>query len=70
MRAAHALHFAAAPSFAVLALLNSGAGTEMLCLHAAAPLGGMDLMYGLMAVFHLAPWLKLLGRRRLDDRGW
>jgi hypothetical protein len=61
-RAATALRLAAAPTFAVLALLNSGAGTDMLCLHTASPLTGMSLMYGLMCVFHLAPWLGLIAR--------
>ena len=60
--AATALRLAAAPTFAVLALLNSGAGTDMLCLHTASPLTGMSLMYGLMCVFHLAPWLGLIAR--------
>jgi len=63
-RAANALRLAAAPVFAVLALLNSGAGTEMLCLHAGSPLGGMSLMYGLMCVFHLGPWLSLISQHR------
>ncbi|MDQ7249600.1 hypothetical protein [Dongia sedimenti] len=61
-RAAQVLRLAAAPTFAVLALLNSGAGTELLCLHAGAPLGGMSLMYGLMCIFHLTPWLGLIAR--------
>jgi hypothetical protein len=31
----------------------------------ASPLGGMVLMYGLMSLFHLAPWLRLVaGRQR------
>lgn len=60
--AAHVLRLAAAPTFAVLALLNSGAGTDMLCLHTASPLTSMSLMYGLMCVFHLAPWLGLIAR--------
>jgi hypothetical protein len=63
-RAVQALRLAAAPTFAVLALLNSGAGTEMLCLGAASPLNGMGLMYGLMFVFHLGPWLELRARHR------
>jgi hypothetical protein len=63
-RAAQALRLAAAPTFAVLALLNGGAGTDMLCLHAASPLEGMRLMYGLMCVFHCGPWLRLLAQHR------
>jgi hypothetical protein len=65
-RVADALRFAAAPTFAVLALL-SGDGADLLCLHASPPpelsLGGMSLMYGVMSAFHLGPWLKLLARR-------
>jgi hypothetical protein len=60
-RVADALRFAAAPTFAVLALL-SGGGADMLCLH-MSPLGGMSVMYGFMSAFHLGPWLKLLARR-------
>jgi hypothetical protein len=63
-RAAHALRLAAAPTFAVLALLTGGARTDMLCLTAGTPLDGMSLMYGLMCVFHLAPWLQGLAPDR------
>jgi len=65
--AADWLGLAAAPTFAVMALLTSvlGEGTDMMC--SAAPgvsqLGGMVPMYVLMSAFHLAPWLKLISRR-------
>lgn len=61
--AADFLRYAAAPVFGFLALPSSGAAPDMLCMQAASPFGGMNLMYGLMAAFHLAPWLKLLARR-------
>jgi hypothetical protein len=61
-RAAEALRFAAAPTFAVLALLNGGA-PSMHCMPGASPIDGMGLMYALMCVFHMAPWLALLSRR-------
>jgi hypothetical protein len=60
LRAAELLRFAAAPTFALLALL-SGGGSDMLCVHASS-LSGMSVMYGLMSAFHLGPWLRLLGR--------
>ena len=44
-----------------------GAGAPVaLCsaAHDAAPLSGMTIMYVLMCVFHLAPWLKLIHRRQ------
>ena len=62
------LGLAAAPTFAVMALLTSvsGDGADMICLtmHDASPLGGMAPMYLLMGVFHAAPWLRLISRRR------
>jgi hypothetical protein len=59
------LSLAAAPTFAMMALLTAlfGAGApDMLCsaMH-ASPLGGMVPMYLLMSAFHLAPWLRLIG---------
>ncbi len=68
--AADRLCLAAAPTFAIMALLTSvfgGGPADMLCSAApdASPLSGMVPMYLLMTVFHSAPWLKLiLGRRK------
>jgi len=62
-RAADWIGFAAAPTFAVLALLTDGT-PDMLCAagHGTAMLGGMSEMYLLMSAVHLAPWLKLIAR--------
>jgi hypothetical protein len=64
--AAEILYLAAAPTFAVMALLTwtLGGSPESLCsASGASPLGGMVPMYLLMSAFHTAPWLKLLARR-------
>ena len=71
--AAHWLSRAAAPTFAIIALLvgAGGSGTpDILCAaaHDASPLGGMAPMYWLMSAFHLAPWLKLISSRRSGIR--
>jgi hypothetical protein len=63
------LSLAAAPSFAIMALLTGtqdGGMPEMLCsaAHDASPLTGMVPMYVLMSAFHLAPWLKLIANWR------
>jgi len=62
------LGLAAAPTFAVMALLAClpGAGADMMCsaAHGVSPLSGMVPMYVLMSAFHLAPWLKLSSRQR------
>ena len=63
------LSLAAAPTFAIMALLTgvlSGCPMDMLCsgAHDASSLGGMVPMYVLMSAFHLAPWLKLVAGRR------
>jgi hypothetical protein len=58
------LGLAAAPTFAVLALWTGvfGGQPDMLCsaMGSASPLNGMALMYALMSIFHVAPWLRLL----------
>lgn len=59
---------AAAPTFAVMALLSclpAGNPHEMICsvMRHAAPLNGMAWMYLLMSAFHTVPWLKLITRR-------
>jgi hypothetical protein len=67
--AADWLHLAAAPTFAIMALLTGvlgGGGSDMLCSAArsAWPLSGMVPMYALMSAFHASPWLKLIASRR------
>jgi len=67
--AADWLCLAAAPSFAIMALITGvlGVGSpQMLCsaVQNASPLSGMVPMYVLMSAFHSAPWLKLISSRR------
>jgi hypothetical protein len=60
------LSLAASPTFALLALHEVMRGDDALhLLCAGAGLGGMRLMYGLMAMFHLGSWLRLLQSRAL-----
>ena len=71
--AADWLCLAAAPTFAIMALLTAVLGSgplAMLCSDGpdASPLTGMVPMYVLMSAFHAAPWLKLISRRRSDSR--
>ena len=59
------LSLAAAPTFAIMALLagiQDGGMPGMLCSAAsdASPLTGMVPMYLLMTAFHVAPWLRLI----------
>ncbi|WP_158923890.1 hypothetical protein [Acidisphaera sp. S103] len=63
------LCFAAAPTFAIMALLTGvldGGAPETLCsaTQNTSPLSGMIPMYLLMSVFHSVPWLKLIFSRR------
>jgi hypothetical protein len=66
--AAKWLSFAAAPTFAIMALLTVVLDNSVPNAFCAADgslwPGGMAPMYLLMAAFHLAPWLKLISRRR------
>ncbi|MGH7050695.1 MAG: hypothetical protein ACREE5_08620 [Acetobacteraceae bacterium] len=66
--AADWLGLAAAPTFAVMALLTSalsgGADVMGPAAHGVAALSGMIPMYVLMSVFHSVPWVKLIRRRR------
>src|SRR5262245_16166754 len=64
---------AAAPTFAIMALLTGvlgGSPQDMLCAagHDASPLSGMVPMYLLMSAFHSAPWLKLISTGRSGAR--
>ena len=66
--AADWLCLAAAPTFAIMALVTGavgGSAADPLCSAAhASPFGGMVPMYLLMSGFHSAPWLKLISSRR------
>jgi hypothetical protein len=64
--AADWLSLAAAPTFAIMALLTPllGGTPDFLCVANASPLSGMVPMYLLMSASHLAPWLKLISSRR------
>jgi hypothetical protein len=69
-----ALSLAAAPSFAVMALLtgvSGGGAPDMLCgaMHGSSALAGMVPMYLLMSIFHLGPWLKWFGGAQGDRSG-
>jgi hypothetical protein len=66
--AADWLGLAAAPTFAIMALIAAtfaGGRQDILCsaAHDASPLSGMVPMYLLMSAFHSPPWLKLISGR-------
>jgi hypothetical protein len=72
--AAEWISLAAAPTFAVMAVLTGtlgGGPSDMLCsaMQDASPLTGMFLMYLLMSAVHLGPWLKLISAVPIDHRG-
>ena len=57
------LSLAAAPAFALMALLTAisgGGASDILCSAGVSPLGGMIPMYLLMSALHSAPWLRLI----------
>jgi hypothetical protein len=66
--AADWLSFAAAPTFATMAIVAAvlGGGAEPFCSAAQhlSLVGGMVPMYLLMSAFHSGPWLRLVSRRR------
>ena len=71
--AADWLSLAAAPTFAVMALLTAvlaGGPLAMLCSAAehTSPLSGMIPMNLLMSAFHSPPWLKLISSRGTGTR--
>ena len=65
------LSLAAAPIFAVMALASAAAAgvpMDALCGRGSSwPLDGMVVMYLLMCAFHVTPWLKRVGDRRVID---
>jgi hypothetical protein len=68
LSAADWLSLAAAPTFAMMAVLTFVVGSgpaNTLCsvAHGASPLSSMVAMYGVMSVFGLGPWLKLVCSR-------
>jgi hypothetical protein len=72
--AADWLSLAAAPTFALMALVTvvfGGGAADMLCgaAQGMSPLGGMIPMYLLMSAFHFTPWLKLILGRRPQSSG-
>ena len=60
------LSLAAAPTFAIMALLIGvfGGGPSAMICSTGSPLSGMVPMYLLMSAFHSAPWMKLTLSRR------
>ena len=68
LRAEHLLSLAAAPIFAVMALLaavhDGSKDTTCSGQHEASPLSGMVAMYVLMSIVHAAPWLRVIRRRQ------
>ena len=60
------LGLAASPTFALMALMAANHAPPIaLCSLGSSilPIGGMTVMYLLMSLFHLPPWLKLASGR-------
>jgi hypothetical protein len=69
-RAPDWLSLAAAPTFALMALVTAGlGGGESVCsMEHGSLISGMVPMYLLMSAFHSAPWLRLVSGRRSSGR--
>lgn len=70
-KVAGGLVYAAAPVFALMALASAQAAPSMMLCQATSgflPFDGMTAMYLLMSLFHLRPWLKLVGGFRATSR--
>ena len=59
------LNLAAAPTFAIMALLTIIGQADMICSAVADvfPFDDMTMMYLLMGVFHLPAWLRFISTR-------
>lgn len=62
------LTFAAAPTFAIVALMTALRPEGLIVTHGSTGhggslLGGMVFMYALMSTFHSSHWLNLIGAR-------
>ena len=68
------LSFAAAPTFAIMALTTGiigGSPDDMICAAGyASLLDGMVPMYLLMSAFHSPPWLKLITSRSVAEAAY
>jgi hypothetical protein len=65
------LTLASSPTFALMALISTiNAPPQSMCATGTffLPVDGMTMMYLLMTLFHLPPWLKLAGHRSLTNR--
>jgi hypothetical protein len=63
--AAGSLSFAASPLFAAMAAFSGNSPGSIICsaVSALLPINDMALMYLLMSLFHMTPWLTLLSQR-------
>ncbi len=58
------LALAASPTFGLMAwIAANNAPAIALCSSSILPIDGMTVMYLLMSLFHLSPWLKLVSGR-------
>jgi len=59
------LCLAAAPTFAIMALVSGvSGGADMSCVGMQDGAALMAVMYGLMSVFRMASWVRVIGGRR------